>query len=187
VSEVGGAEVDVQQTIMAEFVKKAHESAIAEIEFRLAPDHSFWGYLQDFGAVNRAQVFKEGEGQGMLCIVDLLLLFQNLREELEERVGKSRFCGESVGLNIASDIGEINIGIEGGKIQVGEGVDKNVRTINVPQNLLVRSMIGYWDVYRLKRRLSTQKKYGEIPGELLPLLKVLFPANYPYTCESDYF
>jgi predicted acetyltransferase len=187
VQEVAAPTSEVKETIMAAFVQKAREAVISEIEFRLAPDHSFWGYLQDFGARNITRVYKEGEGQGMLCIVDVLLLFQNIREELQERIARSKFIGDTTGFNISTDIGEIHIGIEQGKVSIQSGTNERLPTLNVSQNILVRSVIGYWDISRLDSRLRALDGYASVAGELKPLLEILFPPDFPYTCESDYF
>jgi predicted acetyltransferase len=187
VTEVAAPMPEIEQTILATFVQKARDAVIPEIEFRLAPDHPLWGYLQDFGARNISHVYKEGEGQGMLGITDLLPLFENLRPELEERIAHSRFFTETGGFNIVTDIGEISLHFAEGKVNVREGKQERVPTLNAPQNWLVRSVIGYWDVARLDCRLRTQGKNAGIPEALKPILEVLLPLDFPYTCEADYF
>jgi predicted acetyltransferase len=187
VIEVAAPSPDIEQIIMATFVQKARESVIPEIEFRVAPDHPFWGYLQNFGPRNISRVYKEGQGQGMLGITDLLELFENLCPEFDERIARSRFFADTTGFNIATDIGEIPLHVEQGKVRVEEHKEDRLPTLHVPQNWLVRSVIGYWDVARLDCRLRAQGQSRGIPETLEPLLEVLFPPDFPYTCEADYF
>ena len=60
--------------------------------------------------------------------------------------------------------------------------EADVERLEVPQNLLVRSSVGFWTIPMFLERADAQV------GDLLrEVLEVLFPLDHPFTSPMDYF
>lgn len=162
---------------------RARELYLAELEFHQRPDSWFIGYLEDFGATHSIRLHAEGEGQGMLRIVLLKDLFEDLREELSRRFLAAADAPDALEIAFKTDVGQV--ALRGGKrgIVVADKPAKGAVIIKTPQNALTRLVIGHAGVERFLRRVG-KENLAEKPRRLL---EILFPAATPYLCEGDYF
>ncbi len=170
--------------ILAEFARdRARELFLPEVEIHQRPDSYFVEYLSEFGAVQTAKIYGEGEGQGMLRIVLLRELFEDIRAELSDRYRAWSNTPHGVQVVFKTDAGEVTLTAERDAIAISETAGKGATVLKTPQNVLTRLVIGYWGVDRFFRRAGIRR----IPDDVLRLLSILFPAGTPYLNESDYF
>jgi len=181
--EVVAPNQEIKDTLMAEAVRMASEQVNPEIEFRIAPDNSFYEYLQNFGPKNTSKKFKEGEGQGMLKIVNTVRLFEEIKGELQERINNSKIFNYSGILNLLTDAGDVSFIFENGKLKIKNYKKNNGVSIQTKQNYLVRSVVGFWNVESFLLRSGID----ELDKQEIEILNVLFPMDYFFTCEGDYF
>lgn len=186
VSEVAAPTEEIKRAILAFIKEKTQEAFLSETEFRIAQKDPFAEFLKDFAPRVQVKYFAEGEGNAMLRIVDLPLLLKKIKPELESRLASSEFSRKKGGLNIKTDdAGKACIAFQNGKITITKGLKKDLPTLETKQNLLTRSVMGYWTPNRLMER--TKAEGFEPPKEIKPFIKALFPEGSPFTSEPDYF
>lgn len=183
-SEAVAPDLDAARSLLGHFGRLARERYLSELELRMAPDHFLAQYAQLIGCRLVTRFFGEGEGQAMLRTIDLFQLLEAIREELEQRLAVSAFQNATTGFNLVTDeAGEAGLELEGGKIRLSPQVHAGRPTLELPQNLLTRTLVGYWSVGQLRMRHPRPA----IPRELETLLDALFPPQLPLMCEADYF
>lgn len=185
-AEVVAPTDEARHALVAFQIEKYKEVCPSELEYRITPDDPFFDFLRDFGPRVVSQYLAEGQGQAMLRIVNLPLLFREIKPVLERRLKHSDFAGAEGGINFdAEDAGKAALTFQKGKISIKNSLAKSFPTLATPQNLLTRSVIGYWSAGRLVDRLIQAGR--KIPAGVLPLLEALFPTQNPFTNEPDYF
>ena len=186
IAEVIAPTEKIRRVILAFYVDKARQGSHAELEFRLSPRDPFACFLKDFGSRQVIQYFAEREGNAMLRLIDLPLFLKKIRRVLESRLNLSPFVKGKKGINIVTDdAGKASLIFERRNLKIQKRPVKNLPILELPQNLLTRSVIGYWNVDRLISRV--QAAGYKVPRETRPLLEVLFPEQTPFTSEPDYF
>ncbi len=181
-NEIVASNQEIMTALLAEAVKIALEQINPEIEFRIAPNHRSYHYLQDFGPKNVIKKFKEGDGQGMLRIVTTKRLFEEIKDVFQGRINNSKFLDYTGVLNVLTDAGNVSLKLEKGKIKICESDNKN-NLVKTKQNYLVRLVVGYWDV----KSFLVRSGIDYLSDEIVKILEVLFPPDFFYTCEGDYF
>ena len=119
----------------------------------------------------------------MLRIMNLLELLQCIQDELSSRLANSHFARHDAEFQIVTDAGSVTVTINNGAVTVSEAAAQvDIERLEVPQNLLVRSIVGFWTIPLLLERSGAQV------GDLLrEVLEVLFPLDHPFTSPMDYF
>jgi hypothetical protein len=174
----------VAASLLKHFATQAAARLESEIEIRVSPDHPLWQYAEVLGGRFTTRLYSEGEGEGMLGTINLLRTLEEIREELEARLTNSFFKGTNAALNIKTDTaGAATLIWDGAGLDVTAENDSSAPTLDIPQNLLTRSLVGYWDVDQLKLRAPEVLLSEGVES----VLKVLFPLQHPFTCEADYF
>ncbi|HOE63479.1 MAG TPA: GNAT family N-acetyltransferase [Candidatus Sumerlaeota bacterium] len=185
-AEVVAPSDEARHAIVVFHIEKYKDVYPSELEYRIAPDDPFFEFLRDFGARVVSQYLAEGQGQAMLRIVNLPQLLKEIKPVLERRLKNSDFAGAEGGINFeAADAGKASLAFNKGKISIKNSLVKTFQTLQTPQNLLTRSVIGYWSAGRLIERCI--QAGGKAPAGVSPLLEALFPLQNPLTNEPDYF
>ena len=183
-SEAVPGDLDGARSLLGHFGRQARGQYLTELELRMAPDHPLVQYAQLIGGRFVTRLYGEGEGQAMLRTMNLLRVLEEMRDELEQRLAASAFRKATTGFNFVTDeAGEAAFEWEGGKIRLSPQADSRRPTLEIPQNLLTRTLVGYWTVEQLRMRHPRPA----ISSEIMDLLRVLFPPQLPLTCEADYF
>ena len=186
ISEVVAPMEEVRIAALAFAVQKAREAFQAEVEFHLAVNDPFVLFLKDFAPRHVVKYNVEGEGGPMFRLINLPMFLKNIKATLQQRLECSSFAGKSGGIGIITDdAGNASIIFDKGRITIQARVAKNMPIVRTPQNLLVRSLVGYWDSTRLAARV--QAAGGDFHAHAAPVIKALFPETNPYTLEADYF
>ena len=186
VSEVVAPSEELREAVLAFCIEKAKESFQCELEFRLAPDMPFSSYLLDFGGRVESMYYAEGEGNAMLRIIDLPLLLKTIEPILQKRFRQMIDTDKECALNIVTEkAGEASIIYKSGDVAVSAGKISGAHTFTTKQNLLVRSVIGYWGPERLISR--TRKEGIDVDDQAAEIISNLFPPLNPVTSEPDYF
>lgn len=154
-----------------------------EFEIHQRPDTFFVEYLKDFGGIQKFVYPYEGMGQGMLRIVLLKELFEDLKAEIESRIANSVKTIGDLQINFKTDIGEIILDIKDGKIEIAKKASKSAFSIETSQDALVRLILGYYGTQAFIRRIKAEK----MPAKAIDALSIIFPEDIPYTSEIDYF
>ncbi len=184
IQEAAVPDPSVARSLLAHYGELARKRLQPEIEFHIECGHPLMKLVRNLGGRFTTRLFGEGEGQAMLRVIDLNLTLNALREELEARLALSSLCHEKFRFNILTeDAGKALLAFHKGKIEISPDADPEALSLKIPQNLLVRSLIGYWSV----DQISMRDPKVEIPPELHPWLEVLFPLQEPVTCEADFF
>ena len=185
-SEVVARTEEIRRAVLAFMVEKNREHFPAELEFRLALDDPYAFFLQDFGSRIVSQYFAEGQGNAMLRLINLPSFLKDIKPVLESRLNASPLKSSRFGINmVTDDAGKATLVFSHGKLSVKVKPDPDLPTLETPQNLLTRSVIGYWDADRLMARVEASGH--KVPAEAASLLRILFPPQYPFTTEPDYF
>jgi len=183
VNEAVAPEPKAADTLLAEMGRRAVEALIPEVELHMAPDCAFVERCQAIGVKNTILVPYEGFGQGMLRIMNLLELLQCIQDELSSRLANSRFARHDAEFQIVTDAGSATVTIQNGCVTVSEAAAQvDIERLEVPQNLLVRSIVGFWTIPLLLERSG-----AEVGDLLREVLEVLFALDHPFTCPMDYF
>ncbi len=183
-SEAVVEDPDEARSLLGHFGRQAREGYQSELELRMAPDHPLVQYAQMLGGRFVTRLYSEGEGQAMLRTVHLLRVLEEIRDELEQRLAASAFQKATTGVNLVTDeAGEASLELEGGRIRLSPQANARRPTLEIPQNLLTRTLLGYWTVDQLRMRHPRLA----ISPEVAELLRVLFPRQFPLTCEADSF
>jgi predicted N-acetyltransferase YhbS len=184
-AEVVAPTEEIRKAILAFYVQKAKDAFMPELEFHMAPDDPYGSFLQDFGARFVSRYFAEGEGSAMLGLINLPLLLKKIKPVLERRLVASPRSTKMKGFNIITDsAGKAALVFDKGGIGI-TGIRKDLDILETPQTYLTRSLIGHWQSERFISRVK--EAGGRIPEGLEPILGVLFPVQFPYTNEPDYF
>jgi predicted acetyltransferase len=183
VNEAVAPEPQATDTLLAEMGCRAAEALIPEVELHMAPDCEFVERCQPIGVKNTIHVPYEGFGQGMLRIVNLFELLQCIQDELSTRLENSGFARHDGEFQIVTDAGSAMVTIQRGCVTVSEAAGPgDAERLEVPQNLLVRSIVGFWPVHLLLERSGV-----DVGSLLREVLEVLFPKGHPFTSPMDYF
>ena len=154
ISEAVASSEESRRALLAFASGMARESFQSDLEFRLGSRDPFAAFLKDFGPRVHTRFFAEGEGNAMLRLVNLSRFLKKVKPVLEERISGSCFARRKVGMNFKTDdAGRASLLIERGKIEVSASLHPDFPVMETPQNLLTRSVLGYWSLDRLRERV----------------------------------
>jgi predicted N-acetyltransferase YhbS len=162
----------------AELVNLAMHNAVAVradvIDFQLPLDHMVTRQALQRGARLTAYSY------GLYArILDLAGLLAALAPEFERRLGQSRWADWHGTLCIRTDAGDADIGIAGGRVNVGARTEP-CDVVEIPQWLLVKLITGYTNVAGV-----IGPNRAAIPVHLRPVLNCLFSKGCPYMWNVD--
>lgn len=183
IKEVVAFDQNSAAAIVAFLREQAQALFINELEIHQRPDTYFIKYLMDFGGNFTTKIPYEGMGQGMLRILLIKELFEDIKDELSRRVLLRCDAPKKDQITFKTDIGEVTLEKNEEGIKIAKKSGKKAEIIETPQNALIRLISGYYDVDCFLNRIKAPK----IPDKTYQLLNILFPKDFPYTCESDYF
>jgi predicted N-acetyltransferase YhbS len=184
IQEAAVPDLSVARSLLAHYGELARKRLQPEIEFHIECAHPLIKFVRNLGGRFTTRLCGEGEGQAMLRVIDLNLTLNAMREELEARLAKSSLSHQDFRFNILTeDCGKSLLDFHKGKIELSPEPDLSAPGLKIPQNLLVRSLIGYWSVDQIPMR----DPQIEISPELQQWLEVLFPLQEPVTGEADFF
>jgi len=175
---------EVSWVLLSEILKRKPDTD-PSVTIKMSPHIPFVRHIRGLGSELRIRYFREGEGKGMLAIIDLCQLMQKLKPLLNARLAASRFYHFSGRLEIQSQQ-SIELLFENGILQTCKPAPKpsTVRSGLVADfRYFTRNLIGYWSIQDLLNQSS-----ASISDKLsLDLLEILFPETNPFLLPWDYF
>ncbi len=186
INEAITTSIAVSLALFHEALNQAPEPVPPTLEIRMAPGMAFVNHLLHFGGEMKETTYSEGEGNGMLVIIDLIPLLNELKPLFSSRLQHSEFNDCSDQLDISTDKETVTLIINNGELI---SVKKNPRfsnkgiSLNSDYRYFVRNIVGYWSVSEL-----TEFTDAKIPDKsCLLLLETLFPKTDPFMSALDYF
>lgn len=186
VNEIAFSDPAAPRALLAHLAKQAQERLDKELELRLAPDHPAHALLETIGARFVRRVFSEGEGQAMLGTLNAARALESLGEELAARLAASPLAGKSAALSIQNDAaGAAALRWDGRALAIAPAADHSIPSLQIPQTLLTRLLIGHGSLEHLLWRAPGLAP--AITPDIAAILRALFPPQHPFTFEADYF
>ncbi|MFN4179702.1 MAG: GNAT family N-acetyltransferase [Armatimonadota bacterium] len=183
VAEVGYATQEVFESMAAFLFERAKEHGHEEVILLIPPDHEFAIYLRRYGCT-ATQVFHRSGG-GMMRIINLGSLMTKLSPELSRRMAEAWIFGREFekGFAIVTDIGNVLVKVKGDKVEVSPVPNLSVEEkLELSQGKLTQLLTGYQTI-----DILVANQEAQCSPTLIPLLRVLFPPNYPYIWWADRF
>lgn len=181
VAEVGYKTVQVFESMVAFLAQRAERHGHNEVTFLIPPDHEFAFYLRRLGC-SLVQEFPRSGG-GMVRVINLGSLLEKLSVELSQRLRKSNLHDFESEFAVVTDIDCAVLKVKKGLVEVStEGCSEPSLKLEIPQCKLAQLLTGYQTITFL-----AGDKDVKCPPNLIPLLRVLFPPNYPYIWWADRF
>lgn len=177
--EVGVANIEACQIIFNKVLEYAKEKKLAEIICPMSPQHPFarFAYWQNVELRMRAS------GAGFVRILNLVMLFDKMKEELESRLNHSEFYDKTLSLAVRTGKETINLLINGGKIIVSTEEEKADCTVQAPLSSLNPLITGYKGISELVEKKEAVIISDGANGrnlDCIRLVDVLFPKNTAY-------
>lgn len=182
IAEVGVGDDTACRAIFNKAIEIAKRAALDEIICAISPIHPFARFAFDHNAQFR---ISRGGGAGMVRVINLRSLFENMESELDRRLGHSRFHNWTGSLLLESDEGRVLLNVEGGKVSIEQARSgkKPAYILRIPLLSLNPLITGFKDITAL---------LGE-PGvsagnqETVELVQALFPPGYPHWSTAAYY
>jgi hypothetical protein len=155
------------------------------LKIKMSPQMPFIRHIRYLGTELKSHCFGEGEGKGMLAIVDLCQLLNKFKPLLEARLAASRFHEFTGKITIQSQQ-SVELLFEHGILQSctpfqsfsAEKVD-----FKTDFRYLVRNVVGYWSIPDLLEQ--TDARVAD--PKMQDLLSILFPETDAFLLPLDYF
>ena len=178
--EAAGGNDEVFSTILQYLGVRAKASFMGEISLILPPDAPMAQFCFEKDA--KLEAFYREDGDGMMRIIHLEGLFGKLKEELEARLRHSEFKDWEGAFTLRTDIGALDFEVARGVLDVKPGDQGRTLSVEMPQSLLIKLVVGYADPLRL-----LSKSDVEVARELVGPLCALFPRGTPFIWGNDGF
>jgi len=179
VAEVEAHDDAFLPTLLSFFAAQAVDKRCEDVQLFIPPDHPFAEYVQRFGV--EWKVTYPRYGSGMLRLLNQQPFFEKIAPELERRLALSRSAGYTGALTFQTDLGTVALVINRGSIAVAGKASDGLR-VELSQDKLTQLVIGY----RSARDVLNDSQV-KATGDVLPLLKFLFPKGTPYIWVADHF
>lgn len=176
VSEAGGTDAAVYETLASEAGRRASRCGLEEVVFHLPKDDDLGAFLGRYGC--RWDLYHPRSGGPMGRIILLDKLFEKLCPELSQRWARGD-TGWRGTLSLHTDIGTVGLRVKKGLVEVVTPRRPSA-TVEIPQLTLTQLVMGYRD--------ATDVAYDDdvsIPRRALPVMDALFPRGYPYMWWAD--
>lgn len=176
VLEAGAESPESANALLRSLSRLALSRAKGRLELRLPPDHILSRRALELGAS-----LSISPSPCMLRIVEIEPLFRAIEPELTLRLRATALKDWSGAISFETDVGKVDIAFERGKAKVGEGA-RNPLVVRIPQSMLVQLLTGYREPADLMGRREFQA-----PDKALPVLRALFPRQFPHVSPADSF
>jgi len=184
VNEAITSSFEVSKSLLIEIAKRFSPMISTNLEIRMSPQMPFVRHLYSIGCEFKIRSFSESEGNGMLAIVDLHKLLNDLTPLLNNRLNQSEFYKLSTDLILRTDKENVRLKIQKGQIQEIEKINLSQEfALKMNYRYFVRNIVGYWSIDDLLQ--MTVAKISDEKSQRL--LHVLFPHEEPYMLPLDYF
>lgn len=185
VTEITAMDGDGYSALLKFFADLAVERRTATVNVFAPPDHPFAYFCRRFGYTIHATFHNCRAGMGrvinLMTTSEIMTTFEKLQPELEERLMGSG-VNESGSLGISTDIGDILLLIDNGRLRVESGCSQADYVLKIDQSQLTTLIMGYKRVGNLAHELKLS-----LPHRYEVMLEAMFPAGYPYLGLSDRF
>ncbi len=155
------------------------------LKIKMSPQMPFVKHIRYLGTELKSRCFGEGEGKGMLAIVDLCQLLNKLKPILEERVANSRFY-QFTGKLVIQTQQSVELSFNNGILELCKSyqqVSADKVHFKTDFRYFVRNIVGYWSILDLLEQ--TDARVAD--PQTLDLLRVLFPEADAFLLPLDYF
>jgi len=162
--------------------KPAGESTL---KIKMSPQMPFVRHVRYLGTDLQSRCFGEGEGKGMLALVDLCQVLQKFKPLFDQRLAASRWYDFSGRLEIHSQQSVELVFEDGCLSQCQKIVPPAERSAGLVTDLryFTRNVIGYWSI----PDLLDQTGASVSDDDSRELLETLFPKLHPFLLPFDYF
>jgi hypothetical protein len=184
VNEAMTSSFEVSKSLLKEILKRFSQEISSDLEIRMSPKMPFVHHLNHLGCEFKIRSFAEGEGNGMLAIVDLYKLLNDLIPLLNYRLEQSEFYKLSTDLILGTDKIHVGLKVRNGQVQEIENVNLSDEfALKTNHRYFVRNIVGYWSLEDLLQMTDTKIS----DEKFRRLFHVLFPQEEPYMLPLDYF
>ena len=161
---------------VGEFLFKLAEAETNTIGMRLPLNNSLAEYFYKKGAkFSCTNEIYPKNWAGMYKILDLKAALENLVTSFNKRLYNSRFYDFTGNFNIVTEIGDVGLNIESGKVKITE-VSLDSEEVKIPIKILTSVYTGYKDIcYYIRKGVVRD----------VEILKILFPLEYPYIWDLE--
>ena len=186
VNEVAAVNLEAAQTLLHEILAQAPQPLAPTLEIRMSPRMPFVHQMLHLGSEMKIRAYGEGEGIGMLAVINLQQLLDELKPLLSQRLQHSEFYNLSEPLTLATEQEAVTLQIEQGEVVKAEAIGEksgNILGVRANHRYFVRNLIGYWSVDELLTLTDAQIADDRCHR----LLEVLLPETEPFMLPLDYF
>lgn len=170
--------------LLAEIYKRK-PATDATLKIKMSPQMPFVRHVRYLGTEMQSRVFGEGEGKGMLAIVDLCRLLNKFKPLLNQRLAASCFHQFSGRLEIHCQQ-SVALDFENGTLhhcQAFSPTSTSTAALITDLRYFTRNVIGFWSISDLLEQTEAQIA-DEMTQELFGFL---FPKAAPFLLPLDYF
>lgn len=178
--EVAGGNDAVFSTILRYLGDRAKASFVGEISLIVPPDAPMAQFCFEKDA--KLEVSYRENGNGMMRIIHLEGLFGKIKGELQTRLKHSEFKDWEGAFTLRTGIGALDFEVARGSLEVKPGERERARSVEMPQSLLIKLVVGCADPRRI-----LSKPDVKVAPELVGPLCALFPQGTPFIWGNDGF
>lgn len=178
VGEVMALDLGAARALFDRLLQLLRQHGLAEARVNSPPD-LLWSRV---AWAQGAQVCtSNGQGAGMVRVIDTPALLRALQPELERRVRRSEWVARRSAVRIETPAGRATVRLDHGVIAIDDGRAGNA--ITLPFHALGPLISGYQSIVELQAATGVY-----IDGaDTLRLLEVLFPEGYPHWTFAAYY
>ncbi len=186
VNEAAAANLAAAQTLLHAILAQAPQPLAPALEIRMSPRWPFVRQLQHLGSETKIRAYGEGEGNGMLAIINLQQLLAKIKPLLNQRLQQSEFLNLSKPLTLATEQESVTLSFKQGEVIKVEASRPQSRVgllVQANHRYLVRNLVGYWSIDELLTLTNARVS----DDHCRCLLAVLLPETEPFMLPLDYF
>jgi hypothetical protein len=196
VTEVGGRP-EAFPSITAELARRAVARKADKLTFFVPPDHAYAAYLRRWTVTNTLHYYENADGMGRIILLEKTLAL--CARDLADRLARSGLRNLSTRVAFVTDIGSATLAIRPGKVAVvtaasiaseagaARRTSKSSVTltqattrIRMPQGVLTQLLLGYREPDDAMNAAGVN-----VPAKAREMVRVMFPAGYPYMYSGD--
>ncbi len=174
-------------SILLSYIKQlAQKYKVYDIKFYIHLDNPYCDFLKDIGAESRSEYRFIGQGGAMTRIIDMKILFEELKNELKNRIINSQFLNKNftVKINNIDDKKNIFLNYMDGELNILESAKNFDVEINIDNRFFSRVIIGYWNFEKFYKLSGIE---NDLDIKAIELLNKIFPEFNFYLLKTDYF
>jgi len=158
-------------------VREARKFEAGTVTLPLPYDDGFAVFLRQMVG-SQTKLFSDPTGGLLMKVVDFPALMERLEPVFAERWEAAASALPAAQFNLGCELGSVGIAVERGGVRVGPRA-RGAR-VTVPQRWMSGLLTGYYTIADVAPREG-----AAVPARLVPYLRILFPAGWPYVYQGD--